>query len=243
MAAITRVGYAVYQNAGTAQVPVTNPAGAQAGDKIILAITSSAAAVGLTTYDGWTLLLDATYNARRTFYLVGDYAASYPNIVLSGSATAGSISMAFRAAPGFTLTAPTIGPKWDRPSNGGSQTTTTMLSMTGADDGLTIAITAETSTGTESEEQVTFSGASWAKWFYGDTDTAQAVAVVYWVGYRDLDGGASGNVVSTWPNASTNSMGVQITIGQVGGATGSGHLDVLGAVSYTHLTLPTSDLV
>lgn len=231
MAAVQRVGQATYQNSGGTTAPVQNAPGAAAGDKVVLAITVSAAAVSLTSYPGWTLLLDATYNARRTFILSGDYAASYADIVLSGAATAGSIMMAFRAAAGFTLTNPVIGTKWDRPSNGGSQTTTTMLSMTGAEDGLTIAITAETSTGAESEGQVTFAGTDWAKWFYGDTDPAQAVSVVYWVGYRDLDGAvASGNVVSTWPNASTNSMGVQLTIGQTGGGgtAPTGNLDTVG---------------
>lgn len=242
MAGIQRVGQATYQNTGTASVAVQNPVGAASGDKIVLVITSSAAAVGLATYTGWTLLLDATYNARRTFYLTRDYASSYSDITLSGPATAGSISMAFRAASGFTLSEPVIGTKWDRPANGGSQATTTMLSMTGAEDGITIAITAETSTGAESEGQVTFTGTDWTKWFYGDTDLAQAVSVVYWVGYRDLDGATpSGNVVSTWPNASTNSMGVQLTIGQTGsgGTMPTGNLDTVGVFqnSATSLTV------
>lgn len=228
MATVTRAGYAVYQNTGTVNVPVTNPSGAASGDKMLLVVTASAIAASITTLSGWTLLLDATYNARRTFVLTRDYASSYPNIVLSTTATAGSAIMAFRAADGYTLTAPTIGTKWDRPANGGSQVTTTMLSMTGADDGITVGITAETSTGEETEPGVTFAGTGWSKWFYGDTDATVPVAVVYWVGYRDLDGGASNNVVSTWPNASTNSVGVQVTFGQTGGPTDTGNIDTVG---------------
>lgn len=229
MATITRVGNAVYQNTGTAQVPVSNPAGAASDDKMLLVITSSANAVSITTLSGWTLLLDATYNARRTFVLTRDYAASYPNIVLSGSATAGSAIVAVRAATGYTLTAPTIGTKWDRPSNGGSQVTTLMPSMTGAEDGLTIGITAETSTGEETESGVTFAGTGWTKWFYGDTNPSLAVAVVYWFGYKDLDGAvASENVTTTWPNSSTNSMGVQVTFGQTSNAPVSGIIEAAG---------------
>lgn len=234
MAEVTRPGYAVFQNAGTAQVPVASTVGAS-GDKMLLVLTSSAAAVSILTLSGWTLLLDATYNARRTFFLTRDYAASYPNIVMSGAATVGGALMAFRAAPGYALSAPTIGTKWDRPANGGTQPTTTMLSMTGADDGITVAITAETSTGEETEPGVTFAGTGWSKWFYGDTDPAQPVAVNYWVGYKNLDGAvASQNVVSTWPNSSTNSMGVQVTIGQTGGPSDVGNVDVLGTYNQLH---------
>lgn len=240
MAVITRAGSSSYQNTGTASVPVTNPPGAAAGDKMLLVLTVSAVAANITTPSGWTTIFDRTYNTRRTYVLVRDYAASYAAITLSTAATAGSSIMAFRAASGYLLnSAWAVGTKWDRPADGGgSVATTTMLSMTGEADGVTLGITAETSTGPEAEGAVTFAGTGWAKWFYGDTDPAADVAAIHWVGYRDIGAVASGNVVTTWPNASNNSVGVQVSLGQVAsGPAPTGNLDTVGVYQNAATTL------
>lgn len=239
MATITRVGFSVYQNTGTANVPETNPSGAASGDKMLLALTVSAVAASISDLAGWTLLLDVTYNSRRTFILTRNYAATYPNIVLSTAATAASAISALRAAPGYTLSSPVAGTKWDRPTDGGgSVTNTTMKSMTGRADGIVIAITAETSTAAETEAQVTFTGTGWSKWAFGDSDPASDVAANFWFGYRDLGAVASGDVSTTWPNASNNSMGVQVSVGQTGGGTTpTGNLDTTGIFQHTATSL------
>lgn len=237
MATISRTGFAASQNSGTTAVPISNPSGAAAGDKMVLAITVSAVAASIVSLSGWTLLADVTYNSRRTFILTRDYAASYSNIVLSTAATAGIVIGSLRAAAGYTLTSVTAGTKWDRPTDGGgSITTTTMKSMTGQADGIVLGITAETSTGAESEAQVTFAGTGWAKWAYGDTDPAADVAANFWFGYRDLGAAASGDVVTTWPNASNNSMGIQLSLGQTGSST-TGNLDTTGVFQHTATSL------
>lgn len=235
MAVITRVGSLATQNTGTTAVPSTNPPGASAGDKMIRVITVSATAASISNLSGWTLLADVTYNSRRTFFLTRDYAASYPDIVLSTGATAGGFIAALRAAAGYTLGAVVAGTKWDRPADGGGTGfSTTMKSMTGAADGIVLAITAETSTTPETEAQVTFSGTGWAKWFYADADAASDVAANFWVGYRDLGASASGDAISTWPNTSTNSVGIQLAIGQTGGPSDAGNVDVLGTYNQLH---------
>ena len=239
MTAVTRVAFASYQNTGTTAVPTPALAGSAVGDKLIRAITVSAIGASISDLAGWTLLADVTYNSRRTFILTRDYTASYPDIILSTGATAGTAIAALRAAPGYVLGSFTVGTKWDRPTDGGgSVTTTTMKSMTGQADGITLAITAETSTAAETEAQVTFSGAGWSKWFYADTDPASDVAANFWFGYRDIGAIASGDVVSTWPNASNNSMGIQVSLGQTAsGGSATGNLDTVGVYQNTATSL------
>ena len=239
MATITRAGFAVAQNAGTTAVPVANPSGASAGDKMLLAVTVSAIAAAISSLSGWTLLADVTYNSRRTFILTRDYAATYPDIVLTTGATAGSAIAALRPASGYAFTSVVAGTKWDRPTDGGgSVTNTTMKSMTGQADGIVVAITAETSTAAETEAQVTFTGTGWSKWAFGDTDPASDVAANFWFGYRDLGAVASGDVSTTWPNASNNSMGIQVSLGQTAsGGSATGNLSTTGIFQNTASSL------
>ncbi|WP_406245910.1 hypothetical protein ACI7YT_12780 [Microbacterium sp. M] len=229
MAVITRAGQAAGQNTGTTALPITNPAGAGVGDKMLLAVTFPTTGITITDPDGWTIVTQATYNTRKTVILTRDYAAAYPNMVLSAASVAGYAIMALRAADGHTLTSFVAGSGWDRPSHGGSIATTTMPSVAGPADGLAIGISAETSTAAETEGQVTFAGAGWAKWFYADTDPASDVAANFWVGWKDVDEVASGDVVSTWPNASNNGWGIQVSLGQIpSGASPTGNLDTIG---------------
>ncbi len=219
MAAPTRVGATTYQNTGTGQVPMNNPSGAAAGDVLVAVLTVPVTTTSISNLAGWTLLADNSYNTRRTFVLTKAYAASHGNITLSANAATGVTVVAIRANGGMTLSAPVIGTRWDRPSNGGSITTTQHPSMTVAADTLALAFTAETSTGAETEAQVSLSGTGWTKWYYGDTDAAQAAAVNYFAAYREMtSAGATGTPTTTWPNASNNSVGFQVAITQTGGA-------------------------
>lgn len=229
MAIITRVAQATGQNTGTTALPVPSLAGTAAGDRMLLAVTFPTTGITITDLAGWTILIQATYNTRKTVLLTRDYAASYPNIVLSAASVAGYVLMGFRAEAGYTLGSFVAGTGWDRPSHGGSITTTTMLSMTGSADGVAIGISAETSTAAESGDAVTFTGAGWDRWFFGDTDPASDVAANFWVGWRDIGAVATGDVVTTWPNASNNGWGVQVALGQTPtGASPTGNLDVVG---------------
>lgn len=239
MAQITRTGYLTDQNTGTANVALVNPPGAAEGNRMLLVMTVSAVAANITTPSGWTVLADRTYNSRRTYWLTRDYAASYPNIVLSTSATAGWVISSYAPASGYALTPWTVGPMWDRPTNGGGAgVNTTMLSMTGQADGLTLAITGETSTAAETEPQVTFTGTDWTKWFYADASAADPVAANFWFGYRNIGAVASGNVITTWPNSSNNSVGLQLSLGQTAtGPAPTGNLDTVGVYGNTATSL------
>lgn len=236
----TRVGVSSYQNTGTTAVPVVNPAGAAAGDKMLLLVTINQNFPTLATLSGWTLLTTVTYNSRRSFILARDWASSYADMVLSAASTAGSTIMAIRATSGYTLGDPTLGTSWDRPSNGGSITTTQAPSVTAPANSLALALFSETSTPTETEAAITLSGAGWTKWHYGDTDAAQAAAANHLIAYSEATG-ATGTATSTWPNASNNSFGVQALYTQTssGGGPATGMIGAHGAFALdtTYLTV------
>lgn len=201
---------------------------------MLLAVTFPTTGVTITDLAGWTILTQATYNTRKTVILTRDYAASYPNMVLSAASVAGYALMGFRAAVGYTLGSFAAGTGWDRPSHGGSITTITMPSMTGSADGVAVGISAETSTTPETEGQITFVGTGWAKWFFADTDLASDVAANFWVGSQDVGAVATGDVTSTWPNASNNGWGVQVVLGQApSGASPTGNLDTVGVYQHS----------
>lgn len=213
--AATRVGYEILYNAGISSVPVSNPAGAQAGDRLVLVVTVATASTTITDTAGWTLLADRTYNTRRTFVLWREWAASYAALTLSGFDEAGSVVMAVRADAGHALEAPVLGALWDRPSNGGSINFTTMPSLSAPADSLVLGVTSEVSSAAESEAQVSVAGSGWAKWFYADTNEANNASPNFIVVHKVLaSAGASGDATSTWPNNSNNSMGVQVLVAQ-----------------------------
>lgn len=247
MATITRAGQAAGQNTGTTALPISNPSGAAPGDKMLLVVTFPTTGVTITDLDGWIILTQATYNTRKTVILTRDYAASYPNMVLSAASVAGYAIMALRAASGYTLGSFAAGTGWGRPSNGGSIANTTMPSMAGPANGLVVGISAETSTAAETEAQVSFAGVGWNKWFFADTDLASDVAANFWIGWKDVGtvDAATADVSTTWPNASNNGWGVQVSLAQtLTAATPTGNLDLVGIYqnSSTSLTVGARQL-
>ncbi len=194
-------------NAGAATVTLSNPAGASSGDRMLALLSADSNNVSISNLQGWTLLSDTTFNTRRAYLLERDYASSYAALTLSGARGVWWTVLAVRGAAG----APTLGSVWRRVDNGGSITTTECPSIASQPIGaLAIGLTTETSTGAETEAQVTFSGTGWAKYLWTWTGDAD-VSPNHWIGQRTLTtDDATNTVTTTWPNASSNSIGVQV---------------------------------
>lgn len=208
MTAPSIVGHATGVNGGGSTVSLANPAAAAAGDQMLAWLSADGSNTSISDPAGWTVLLDATFNTRRAYLLVRPYAASYSPLTLSGTRGIAWTVLAIRDTPD----APTLGTPWKRVDNGGAITTTQCPSIaTQPADTLAIALVTETSTGAETEGQISHTGTGWTKYLYWDSNTSDDVAPNHWLGQRTLDSaGATGLITTTWPNASNNSLGVQV---------------------------------
>lgn len=237
MVAPVRVGWTSGTNAGGSTVALSNPAGAQAGDRVVAFISHTGAAATITNLQGWTLLSTLTFNTRRWHILERAYSATYPALSLSTGEGMLWATTAIRASSGYSLGATTLGATWRRVDNGGSINTTQAPSMTAPDDALALAFFSETSTAAEVETGTTLSGAGWAKWFWSKATAGNANPVNY-VAYAEPPAGATGTATTTWANNSNNGAGVQLVIGQTSaGPSATGNLDTVGVFQNTTTSL------
>lgn len=237
MVAPTRVGWTSGTNAGGSTVALSNPAGAQAGDRITAFLSATGAAATITNLQGWTLLSTLTFNTRRWHILERDYAASYAPLTLSTGEGELWATIATRATSGYILGATSLGATWRRVDNGGSINTTQAPSMTAPVDALAIAFFSETSTAAEVEAGTTLAGSGWAKWFWSKAAAGDANPVNY-VAYAEPSAGATGVATTTWLNNSNNGAGVQLVIPQTAtGPAPTGNLDTVGVFQHSASTL------
>lgn len=237
MVAPTRVGWTFGSNAGGSTLTLSNPSGAQAGDRVVAFISHTGSAATITNLQGWTLVNTLTFNTRKWHILERDYAASYPALVLSVAEGMLWATAAFRAASGYSLGSTTLGSTWRRVDNGGSINTTQAPSVTAAANSLALAFFSETSTAAEVEANTTLSGAGWAKWFWSKATTGDANPINY-VAYAEPAAGATGTATTTWLNNSNNGAGVQLVIPQTATGPGAtGNLDTVGVFQHTATTL------
>lgn len=237
MVAPTRVGWTFGTNAGGSTVALTNPAGAQAGDRVVAFLSHTGAAATITNLQGWTLLSTLTFNTRRWHILERDYASSYTALTLSTGEGVLWATAAFRATSGYTLAATSLGATWRRVDNGGSINTTQAPSMTAAADALALAFFSETSTTAEVEANTTLAGTGWSKWFWSKAAAGDANPINF-IAYSTPSAGPTGTATTTWLNNSNNGAGVQLVIPQAAsGPAPTGNLDTVGVFQHTATTL------
>lgn len=237
MVAPTRVGWTSGTNAGGSTVALSNPAGAQGGDRITAFLSATGAAATITNLQGWTLLSTLTFNTRRWHILERDYAASYAPLTLSTGEGELWATTATRASSGYVLGATTLGATWRRVDNGGSINTTQAPSMTAPANALALAFFSETSTAAEVEAGTTLAGSGWVKWFWSKAAAGDANPINY-LAYAEPAAGATGVATTTWANNSNNGAGVQLVIPQTAtGPAPTGTLDTIGTFQNTASTL------
>lgn len=247
----TRVAWAAGTNAGAATLALSNPAGAQAGDRVIAFISHTGAGATITNLQGWTLVSTLTFNTRRWHILERTHATSYPALTLSTGEGMLWATVAIRAADGYQLGATVLGTTWRRVDNGGSINTTQAPTVPAAANTLALAFFSETSTAAEAEAGATLTGADWSKWFWSKAAAGDANPINF-LAYRPMtDAGATGTPVVTYKTAadatipSQNGAGVQLLIPQTAiGPAPTGNLDTTGVFqnSATSLTVGARQL-
>lgn len=242
MVAPTRVGWVAGSNSGAGSLTLSNPSGAQAGDRVIAFVSHTGASATITDLQGWTLLSVLTFNTRRWHILERAYASSYPALTLSTTEGMLWAVVAIRPTLNFILGATTLGATWRRVDNGGSINTTQAPSVTAPADTLALAFFSETSTGAEVEADTSLSGAGWAKWFWSKAVAGDANPVNY-LAYAEPAAGGTGAATTTWLNNSNNGAGVQLLVPQTTTAvdvSGTGSLTLAGSASRSVLVTRTA---
>ena len=214
MPAPTRVAWVAGTNSGAATLTLTNPTGAQTGDRIIAFVSHTGSAATITNLQGWTLLSTLTFNTRKWHILERAYASSYTDLTLSTAEGMLWVTTAYRPTSGYSFGSTSVGSTWRRVDNGGSINTTQAPSMTAGADTLALAFFSETSTGAEVEANTTLAGTGWSKWFWSKATAGDANPINF-VAYAEPSAGATGTATTTWLNNSNNGAGVQLLVPQV----------------------------
>lgn len=237
MVAPTRVGWTFGSNAGGSTLALTNPSGAQAGDRIVAFVSHTGSAATITNLQGWTLVSTLTFNTRKWHVLERDYASTYTALTLSVAEGMLWATAAFRATSRYALGSTSLGATWRRVDNGGSINTTQAPSMTAPANALALAFFSETSTAAEVEANTTLAGSGWSKWFWSKATAGDANPINY-VAYAEPAAGATGTATTTWLNNSNNGAGVQLVIPQTSTGPGAtGNLDTVGVFQHTATSL------
>lgn len=224
---VTQVGFTKHQATGTTALTIAQPAGAADGDLLIMVVMCTNTITDVPVLSGWTNLVPyavvntRAYNIQARVRQAGDPASF--TWAFTGSAARSAILIALRGTqPVANLTTGTV---TKRPA---LATTSTAVGVTAASDSMTLAVFVEASTSAETAgffPTITGPFTHWTTVEQSGGTNLETISV-----FSTTTSGALSDAVATYPFASANGMGVQITAPAPGAvATGRPKAYVSGA--------------